>query len=270
MGPGEYPLRALPVSIHYVRIPSLDAALGSVSIRGILFTFVKKFEMKIGVSIMESWGGGAMYLTPDQFRDALEKGLGRAVLHIREHGAEGLREHLLHACLHNVAHDTQLEGDRSGWLLSMIDLTGEEAFYHERIFEKIEVIDEAQEADRKQLLCFAREFAKCGHEKFRQIIYKIFDSQKYDDYDGDKEIVELDGVKGLLHVADTNGLRLRIDPDCYWGNGYLLNYAIKELGFSEAVGDLKKHSKNNTNMRPLRNSRKSLLASFFRVSRRQS
>lgn len=189
-----------------------------------------------------------MYLTPDQFRVALEKGLGRAVLHIREHGAEGLRDHLLHACLHNVAHDTQLEGDRSGWLLSMIDITGEEAFYRERILEKIEVIDEVQEADRKQLLCFAREFAKRGHEKFRQSIYRIFDSQKYDDYNGDKEIVELDGVKGLLHVADINGLKLRIDPGCYWENGYLLNYAIKELGFSEAIGDLKKHSKNNTNI----------------------
>ena len=37
-------------------------------------------------------------LTPEKFRDALQKGLGRAVMHVREHGAENMRERKLNIC----------------------------------------------------------------------------------------------------------------------------------------------------------------------------
>ena len=63
-------------------------------------------------------------LTPIEFRDALRKGLGRAVVHLRNYGAAGLEADLLHACLNSLCHDPQSEGTRSEWLWYMLGLAG--------------------------------------------------------------------------------------------------------------------------------------------------
>ncbi len=54
-------------------------------------------------------------------------------MHIREHGAENMRDDILHACLHNLAYDPQCEDSPINWLLELISLTDDPEFYHQRI-----------------------------------------------------------------------------------------------------------------------------------------
>lgn len=61
-------------------------------------------------------------LTSDTFADALRKGLGRAVLHVREHGDADVEEQLLEAVTRNLAYDPQSEGTRADWLVDILDL----------------------------------------------------------------------------------------------------------------------------------------------------
>lgn len=44
-------------------------------------------------------------LTKNEFRDALRKGLGRVVIHVRNYGYKDMQDDILHACLHNLAYD---------------------------------------------------------------------------------------------------------------------------------------------------------------------
>ena len=75
-------------------------------------------------------------MTPDEFRNALAKGQGRAVRHVRESSAEAVRDALLDACVRCKTYDTQCEGFRADWLYQMIELTGEMKFYRKQILDR--------------------------------------------------------------------------------------------------------------------------------------
>jgi len=49
-------------------------------------------------------------LTREEFQDALKKGLGRAVQHVRHSPPETVHEDLLYTCLNSLAYGQQLEG----------------------------------------------------------------------------------------------------------------------------------------------------------------
>src|SRR5207247_899005 len=63
-------------------------------------------------------------LDREQFVSALQKGQGRALLHIRKVGLADLDQSILDACLHDRAYDPQCEGDRTDWLMEIVDATG--------------------------------------------------------------------------------------------------------------------------------------------------
>jgi hypothetical protein len=54
-----------------------------------------------------------------QFADALQKGLGRAYLHVSQYGLEGVSDLVLKACLHDQAYDPQSESSKAKWLFNM-------------------------------------------------------------------------------------------------------------------------------------------------------
>jgi len=68
-------------------------------------------------------------LTSDTFADALRKGLGRAVLHVRDHGDADVEEQLLEAVTRNLAYDPQSEGTRGAWLIDLLDLLPDASRY---------------------------------------------------------------------------------------------------------------------------------------------
>lgn len=68
-----------------------------------------------------------------EFAPILTIGLGRALLHLREHDAAPYRKAILHACLHSMVYDRQTEHSREQYLLDIINLTGERDFYRSHI-----------------------------------------------------------------------------------------------------------------------------------------
>src|SRR5262249_3227072 len=172
-------------------------------------------------------------MTRNEFVDALQKGQGRAVLQIKEHGVGHYEEELLNACLHNLVYDTQCEPARDDWLLSMIDLAANEGWYRDHIVAALNRATEAR--DISQLMHLAVHFARRGCADAREAIYARFDKsaridqQQFDSSLGGKQIVELDGVAGLLHVAEITGGWLLEHPDD-WASDYLIREACEHLG----------------------------------------
>jgi hypothetical protein len=176
-------------------------------------------------------------LTPEQFRDALQKGLGRALLHVREHGTEGLEEIILDGCLHNYCEEPIFEGSRGSWLMKMIDGNNNSSYYLERVIDAATISSEYW--DTIQLCDLLLHFAEQGDSKARAALYESFDRQIFgDSWPGGPDIIYLDGIEGMLHIAEVVGVRMR-DDDAYNEADSMLNIACERYGEKEVLGALK-------------------------------
>lgn len=193
-------------------------------------------------------------LTPEEFRDALRKGLGRAVRHLEQYGASGLIDDILFATLHNLAYDPQMNGNRYNWILRLIELTGIEDFFRERILEAL--LRSREKYDLSLLFALASEFAEDGDEDARAAIYEKFERQEMDEpWLGGTSLVCLDGMKGFLHVAEVIGARMRRDPGYRerlresGENHYMVTIAADNHEKSEIHAALRERVASNTAIR---------------------
>jgi len=186
-------------------------------------------------------------LSKNEFLAALSKGLGRAVIHVKEYGALGFRKELLYACLNNLVFDPQCEGERAPWLFSMIELTGEKEYFRDQIVQAIPGSMEYHVT--RQLIGIAKEFALRGCNKSKKAIYDKFDLQQLNEtWVVGYEIIELGGMQGLFHVVEIVGKRLSDDPES-WESDCLLDRAKELLGEEFVMAALTKRAKKNKNVR---------------------
>lgn len=152
-------------------------------------------------------------LSPEEFRDSLQKGLGRAVGHVRAVPAIEVREDLLHASLNCLRYDPFCEDTRTAWFMKMYQATGEPEFYRRSILDRLlELSNDAQartDYDFGQLYELAAEFAMLGDQEARNVVYQVFDKTIHDEWiDCGGTLVRIDGIDGLLHVVRTIGQRI--------------------------------------------------------------
>ena len=176
-------------------------------------------------------------LTQDQFRNALRKGFGRAVLHVREFGAAGLEDDIAHACTTNLVYDAQCEGTRGEWLHEIVKLAGLVETVTPLVIDKLRRSSTPEEFwDVGQLCVLASMFAQSGHKDARDVLYDKFDRQEFSStWLCGSPIMDVDGLQGFLHLAEVIGNRLCNEPD-YWEDTYLLTEAYERFGH-ETVQD---------------------------------
>jgi hypothetical protein len=186
-------------------------------------------------------------LTQDEFRDALQKGLGRTILYVKEYGAEEVQDDILHACLYNLAYDPQIEGHRVRYLFSLMDLTKNDQFYCQRILEAL--ADVSNDWDEYQLLTLLRGFAQRGDEAAREALYAKFKEKQVSDYwSASEQIIELDGLEGLLYVVEKLGARLLREPD-FTENNYMIAEAYERFGEETVTAALLERAESSDNVR---------------------
>ncbi len=170
-------------------------------------------------------------LTQDQFRDALRKGFGRAVLHVREFGATGLEDDIAHACTTSLVYDAQLEGTRGEWLHEIVKSAGLVEMVAPLVVDKLRRSSTPEEFwDVGQLCVLASMFAQDGHKDSRNALYDKFDRQEFlESWLCGIPIMNVDGLQGFLHIAKVVGNRLYNEPG-YWEDTYLLSEAYERFG----------------------------------------
>lgn len=136
-----------------------------------------------------------------EFEAALAKGLGRPLLYVQDHNARPYRDAILHACTHNLVYDRQCEEGRAPYLFELLHLTREPDFYREKILSAL--LAPAEDEDVSQMLGIVRRFAQQGDSLARQAVYSaiIQDAAENEFHDAD-ELIELDGIEGLLFVVE--------------------------------------------------------------------
>lgn len=171
----------------------------------------------------------------DEFERLLRQGRGRAIQHLQQHDATPYRDVLLHACTHDVCFDAQMEGPRGHYLYELIHLTSEPGFYREQLLAALATSEMLEGSrDREALLDLTRCFAHHGDKAARAALYERFAcNTAIGSEEGAKEIIELDGLAGFLHVADALGARSLAEPGA-WADDHYLTILEEQLG-KEAV-----------------------------------
>jgi hypothetical protein len=139
-----------------------------------------------------------------EFNDWLRKGLGRAVIYLKTHDPQPCREALLHACLYNLAYDSQCEGSRETYLLDLIRVSEDREYFRNRFWDALVTTHEdSEEVDLGQVMELARNFAAEGDREMRKAMYEAVLREGFECagclY---SDLIKLDGLFALKFAAD--------------------------------------------------------------------
>lgn len=162
----------------------------------------------------------------DEQRDALRKGLGRAMLWALDRRL--VDESLLAACLRDQRFDKQVEDSRGSWLWQIMQAAGADRFRVPILHELYSLPDDRSV---EQLCELARQYAATGDEAFRTRLYEIAEQKPVADspWLGEEELIELDGETAFLFAAGVRGRQLA-DRDWEWDDDSLVAHAIERIG----------------------------------------
>ena len=179
--------------------------------------------------------------------DILQKGLGRAFDYVQPHNQLKIRTYLLNACLHNLVYDPQCETSRAEWLFQLINTTGEREFYRENIFLALPKTNNFW--DLNQLYDLVYIWAKQGNLEAKGIIYSTFSKQTFhESWLGGEQIIDLDGIQGLLAVAEIVGSRLLQDYEL-WEDDNLIAQAKDSYGSEKVRLALEQEARHNVKVK---------------------
>jgi hypothetical protein len=163
----------------------------------------------------------------DEQRDALRKGLGRAMQWAL--GGQLADEPLLEACLQDQRFDRETADPRGEWLWQMIQVIGAADRFREPILQALHQLSDEDSAH--QLCQLARHFAQTGDETFRKRLYEIVEQKPIKDMPwlGEEEFVALDGEAAFVSAARLRGQELPT-RDWEWHDDCLVDIGIECLG----------------------------------------
>jgi hypothetical protein len=163
----------------------------------------------------------------DQQRDALQKGLGRAMRWATTRWLDD--DPLLEACLRDLRFDTQIDEPRGDWLWRMIREVDAVDRFRVPILHALYELSDDRSAN--QLCELARHYAKAGDDTFRMRLYEIVERKPIAEshWLGEEEIIQLDGEEAFLFAARVRG-GLLPSRDWEWDDEMLVHYAIERFG----------------------------------------
>ena len=167
----------------------------------------------------------------EQQRDALQKGLGRAVQWATTGRLKD--EPLLEACLQDRRHDSQIDAPRGDWLWELVRAVGAADRFRVPILHALYELADERSAD--QLCELARCYGAMGDEPFRSRLYEIVERKPFPSYCpslGEEEIITLDGEQAFLFAARMRGRSLAEPGE--WDDGSLMYLAVKRFGEERA------------------------------------
>jgi hypothetical protein len=154
-------------------------------------------------------------LSRTEFTDAISKGLGRALIHVKAHGLDLVKDLVLNACLHNLSYDPQIEHSRAKWLLAMFADSSHYQEFRDAILAEMSVV--SSNWDLLQLCELAREMAWAGDpiaaDRLADFVYEQATTPVLENWAGANQLVQLSGLDAVLKLAKIYGARLLANPD---------------------------------------------------------
>lgn len=178
-------------------------------------------------------------LTPAEYQDALQKGLGRALQSARRSGKLIDDAAVLDASLHSRAFDPQLEGNRATWIMEILDAAQAAEAFRPRILAGFQETTDTW--DLQHLCEFAKIYAERDCAEARAALYDLYERNpdRTAGWLGVEEILNLDGMSGFLRAA---ALRLPNSNEDEWWRDFdsLIDQADRRFGVAEVDSALER------------------------------
>ncbi|MBN2435771.1 MAG: hypothetical protein JXK07_10950 [Spirochaetes bacterium] len=180
-----------------------------------------------------------------RFRQSLRCGTGEAYYILKKNRGIDFSKDIEKAALTNYAYDPQCEGSRAFYISQLIELSGRKEHLVEAVIKAL-VKEREDTWNLQQLFGLAKIFAEQGNTKAKQAIYKRFKKRaiKYSGCLGEQEILELDGIEGLKHIAEVRGKILTKKPE-EWEDSFLVDDFQKKNPKIKVYAELKKAAAKN-------------------------
>ena len=179
------------------------------------------------------------------FKDELRKGTGKALLLMEQYPGIDFSQDIINSCMYNPEHHTMVyESGRGQYLFELINhLKNKECVKHELIITFLIATDKKISWNQLfELMCF---YVQAGDVHAKAAIYKKFQELMPNKEGlGEKEIVTLDGVQGLIHVARQVGDFLS-KSETIWDASEVIYQYQETHPAGDPWGILKKESRND-------------------------
>jgi len=181
-----------------------------------------------------------------QFFDSLKRGTGEAYLIAKENPKIDFSTYVIKGALRNYSYDGQSESSRAKYIFDLYSLSDKKDKIRKAILNGI-ATEQEDTWSLTHLFDIAKLFAQQGDQEMRQAIYDRFCKNPIEgsDWVGYSEILELDGLQGLIFIAEKFGKFIEQNPDD-WQDDWILKSFQEEnpdLKVNETLENLAKENK---------------------------
>jgi hypothetical protein len=178
--------------------------------------------------------------------DSLKRGTGEAYLLAKENPTIDFSTYVIKGALRNYAYDGQSESSRAQYILDLYSISDRKDKIRKAILNGLET-EQEDTWSLTHLFDLAKLFAQQGDQEMRNAIYERFCNNPIEgsDWVGYSEILELDGFKGLIYIAEKFGKYIEQNPED-WQDDSILTFFQEEnpdLKVNETLETLAKENK---------------------------
>ena len=180
-----------------------------------------------------------------QFFDSLKRGTGETYLIQSENPNIDFSEFIIKGGTTNYALDQQSEGSRAFYILGLIKKSKQRGKIIKAILTKLKV-EKKDYWGLEQMCDLAVLFDKEGIPEAKKALYVRFNKNHLKGYEfcGQSQIIEIDGLKGLLTVAEVVGKQIYKNKDG-WEDSWCVDEFQKRNKHIDIYHELEKAGKKN-------------------------
>lgn len=180
-----------------------------------------------------------------QFLNSIKRGTGEAYLILKNNPKIDFSNYIIKGALNIFAYDGQSEGNRAQYIFNIISISKQKDKIRKAILQGL-AAEKDDTWNLTHLFELVKLYALQNDAAAKQAIYDRFLSNpiKYSDWAGAEEIVELDGLNGLLYVSEKFGKYLEQNPD-NWQDDWLIKHFQEENNHINVYDELEKKAKTN-------------------------
>jgi hypothetical protein len=179
------------------------------------------------------------------FLNSLKRGTGEAYLIVKDNPTIDFSNHIIKGVLNIYAYDGQCEGNRAQYIFDIISISKHKDKIRKAVLNGL-ATEQNDTWNLTHLFAIAKLYAEQGDKEAKIAIYDRFLNHPIDhsDWVGYSEILELDGINGLLFIAEKFGKYIEQNPED-WQDDSIIRYFQDENKDLDVYEELEKKAKTN-------------------------
>lgn len=177
--------------------------------------------------------------------NSLKRGTGEAYLIVKNNSEIDFSSQIIKGVLNIYAYDGQSESDRAHYIFDIISISKQKDKIRNAVLQGL-ATEQDNTWNLTHLFALAKLYARQNDTEVKQAIYDRFLNNPIEgsDWVGAYEILELDGLNGLFHVAEKFGKYIEQNPDD-WQDDWIIKRFQEENKNIKVSEELKNKAKTN-------------------------